>query len=99
MVERLLCGITGQVSQNPQFHITIDVCDLPHIFLGETMLEFFWNAPLVILQLIIVILFWSGIIFGGYVLAKELLVNYVEKKTKSKAIDPNNIDDDDYIGV
>ena len=99
MVERLLCGITGQVSQNPQFHITIDVCDLPHIFLGETMLEFFWNAPLVILQLIFVILFWSGIIFGGYVLAKELLDNYVEKKTKSKAIDPNNIDDDDYIGV
>ena len=99
MVERLLCGITGQVSQNPQFHITIDVCDLPHIFLGETMLEFFWNAPLVILQLIFVILFWSGIIFGGYVLAKELLDRYVEKKTKSKAIDPNNIDDDDYIGV
>ena len=96
---KLLCGITGQVSQNPQFHITIDVCDLPHIFLGETMLEFFWNAPLVILQLIFVILFWSGIIFGGYVLAKELLDNYVEKKTKSKAIDPNNIDDDDYIGV
>ena len=63
------------------------------------MLEFFWNAPLVILQLIFVILFWSGIIFGGYVLAKELLDNYVEKKTKSKAIDPNNIDDDDYIGV
>ena len=99
MVERLLCGITGQVSQNPQFHITIDVCDLPHIFLGETMLEFIWNAPFVILQLIFVILFWSGIIFGGYVLAKELLDRYVEKKTKSKAIDPNNIDDDDYIGV
>jgi len=96
---KLLSGITGQVSQNPQFYYTIDVCDLPHFFLGETMLEFFWNAPLVILQLIFVILFWSGIIFGGYVLAKELLDNYVEKKTKSKAIDPNNIDDDDYIGV
>lgn len=99
MVERLLCGITGQVSQNPQFHITIDVCDLPHIFLGETMLDFFWNAPYFILQLIFVILFWSGIIFGGYVLGKDLLDRYVEKKTKSKAIDPNNIDDDDYIGV
>ena len=102
MVERLLCGITGQVSQNPQFHITIDVCDLPHIFLGETMLDFFWNAPLVILQFTFVILFWSGIIFGGYVLGKELLDRYIDKKYKFKAdkpIDPNNIDDDDYIGV
>ena len=101
---KLLCGITGQVSQNPQFHITIDVCDLPHIFLGETMLDFFWNAPLVILQLIFVILFWSGIIFGGYVIAKELLDNYVDRKVKfkgkeDKPIDPNNLDDDDYIGV
>ena len=66
------------------------------------MLDFFWNAPLVILQFTFVILFWSGIVFGGYVLGKELLDRYIDKKYKfkaDKAIDPNNIDDDDYIGV
>jgi len=63
------------------------------------MLEFFWNAPYFILQMVFVILFWSGVIFGGYVLGKELLDNYVEKKAKSKMTDPNTIDDDDYIGV
>ena len=67
------------------------------------MLEFIWNAPFVILQLIFVILFWSGIIFGGYTLGKDLLDRYVDRKYKikgkDKPIDPNNIDDDDYIGV
>ena len=67
------------------------------------MLDFFWNAPFVILQLIFVILFWSGIIFGGYTLGKDLLDRYVDTKYKikgkDKPIDPNNIDDDDYIGV
>ena len=75
----------------------------PHSFLGETMLDFFWNAPFVILQLIFVILFWSGIIFGGYTLGKDLLDRYIDRrykfKGKDKPIDPNNIDDDDYIGV
>ena len=46
------------------------------------MLDFFWNAPFVILQLIFVILFWSGIIFGGYTLGKDLLDRYIDRRYK-----------------
>ena len=103
---RLLCGITGQVSQNPQFYNTIDVCDLPHIlFLGENMFDFIWNAPFFILQLLFVILFWCSLFIGGYYLAKDFLDKRVEEKMRkrrehrSKYGDDDDDDYDDYIGV